>query len=540
MVPQKAIAYLRFSSEGQKDGSSLERQTRTIDAYILRQGLNLVETFIDEGFSASKGRHVTHGKLGTILADVDAGKYRGFALVVEKMDRFSRLGIEESFMLSRRLAHGGVELHLAEPNRLAGSMEDVPTVIADVLDNSAAKKYTDNLKINIRGGIRRIQDQAAANGRVMRSVVPWWLEVVGRRTVGAKDPGKIVPIPEKVALVREVFRLAALGYGVTNIARELNGSLGGRSLSWLSRTLMDRAVLGEHRPVGRDPIPNYFPAIITQTEFNAAREQIARKRPNGKYILGKGARHPGNNLFTGLLFDVTTEPACPLNFQGVKRHSYLMSAWRVGRKQNRLSYKNFETAFLGFLTDLDWRAVAGESESDEVKSLQGELETVLTELDRSRFKIAGMQKLIDEGLFSKSLFESLDAEKVRAIEYQGRKESLAVAVATAQTTAEALYSPEVLIEAIRSGSPELRLKLKSEIAKRISRVDFDFDFDSTTLDGILATFEPDGRGRFGIAIFPPNRSEERTEPVARVQFANGAERLIVFDGEWALLLWVKP
>src|SRR5271166_1441009 len=28
------------------------------------------------------------------------------------------------------------------------------------------------------------------------------------------------------------------------------------------RTLSDRAVLGERNPEGRDPIPNYFPAIV--------------------------------------------------------------------------------------------------------------------------------------------------------------------------------------------------------------------------------------------------------------------------------------
>jgi hypothetical protein len=345
----------------------------------------------------------------------------------------------------------------------------------------------------------------------MRSVVPMWLEVVGRKATGTKDPGKIVAIPEKVALVREVYRLAALGVGVTNIARELNGSLGGKSLSWLSRILNDRAVLGEFRPVGRDPIPNYFPSIITQAEFNAAREQIARKRPNGKYILGKGARAPGNNLFTGLLYDVTTEPACPLNFQGVKRHSYLMSAWRVGRKSNRLAYGNFETAFLGFLRDLDWRSVADESESFEVKKVQDELETVLREIDRSVQKIAGLQKLVDEGLFSKSLFESLDVQKAQLVEYQVRKERLAVAVVSARAAAE-LYSPEALKEAIRSGDANLRLKLKLEIAKRVSRIDVKFDETVLTAGGTITQ-----------------------ETVARIVFINNAVKWIYLQGEKAFL-----
>jgi hypothetical protein len=38
---------------------------------------------------------------------------------------------------------------------------------------------------------------------------------------------------------------------------------------------------------------------------------------------------------------------------------------------------------LGFLEDLDWRAVAGESESAEVKATSAELETVLDNIDRT-------------------------------------------------------------------------------------------------------------------------------------------------------------
>jgi DNA invertase Pin-like site-specific DNA recombinase len=514
MVPQKTIAYIRFSSEGQKDGSSEDRQEETIRLYVERNGLKLVETFYDKGFSASKGHHLSDGKLGTVLADVDSGNYRGFALVVEKMDRFSRLGIDETQTLLRRLMKGGVELHLAASNRVVRSLNDLPTAILNDVENYGAQQHTDLMSINIRGGVKRIQDQAASTGRVMRSVVPMWLEVVGRKTIGVKvlDPGTIVPITEKVAVVREVYRLAALGVGVTNIARQLNGGLGGRSLSWLSRILNDRSVLGEHCPEGRDPIPNYFPQIITQAEFNAAREAIARKRPNGKYILGKGARHPGTNLFTGLTYDVTTGPACPLNFQRVRRHTYLMTAWRVGRKSNRLVYGDFEAAFLGFLRDLDWRSVANESNSPEVKAAQDELETVLKEIDQTQIKIAGLQKLVDEGLFSKSLFESLDALKAQAVEYQARKEKLLAAVVNARASTEAFYSPEALKEAIRSGDADLRLKLKSEIAKRVSRVDFKFDEAVLTAGGTITN-----------------------ETVARITFINGATKWIYFAGEKAFL-----
>jgi DNA invertase Pin-like site-specific DNA recombinase len=64
--------------------------------------LTLVETLIDEGQSASKGHHITKGKLGHFLKDADNGKYQGFALIVEEMDRLSRLGINETAALIQK------------------------------------------------------------------------------------------------------------------------------------------------------------------------------------------------------------------------------------------------------------------------------------------------------------------------------------------------------------------------------------------------------------------------------------------------------
>ena len=85
-APKKAVTYIRFSSEGQKDGSSIERQTETITRWVERQNLELVETVIDESKSASKGHHLSHGKLGTeLLPAIDAGKYRGFVFVAEAL-----------------------------------------------------------------------------------------------------------------------------------------------------------------------------------------------------------------------------------------------------------------------------------------------------------------------------------------------------------------------------------------------------------------------------------------------------------------------
>jgi hypothetical protein len=52
-------------------------------------------------------------------------------------------------------------------------------------------------------------------------------------------------------------------------------------------------------------IPNYFPQIVSQTEFDAARQQMDAKRRNGNYV-GGNRKHSNkaDNLFSGLLWDV--------------------------------------------------------------------------------------------------------------------------------------------------------------------------------------------------------------------------------------------
>jgi DNA invertase Pin-like site-specific DNA recombinase len=73
----KAIAYIRFSSDEQGNGSSIKRQTDNVNAYASQMGLDIIETMLDDGYSASKGHHLSHGKLGKILADAEAGKFKG-------------------------------------------------------------------------------------------------------------------------------------------------------------------------------------------------------------------------------------------------------------------------------------------------------------------------------------------------------------------------------------------------------------------------------------------------------------------------------
>jgi DNA invertase Pin-like site-specific DNA recombinase len=133
----KAIGYIRWSSDDQTSGDSLERQTANVQAYCQRAGLELVETLVDEGLSGFKGEHLSRGKLGALLVGrIDSGLCSGMALVVEDMDRLSRQGIVPAGSLIERIGKGNVTIHIAKDGQIIrpGSNNNLDTSIRNVVN----------------------------------------------------------------------------------------------------------------------------------------------------------------------------------------------------------------------------------------------------------------------------------------------------------------------------------------------------------------------------------------------------------------------
>jgi hypothetical protein len=65
-----------------------------------------------------------------------------------------------------------------------------------------------------------------------------------------------------------------------------------------------------------------------------------------------------------------------------------VTGWKPNKKANRKGYKRFESAFLGFLQDLDWQSVAREADPEGVGNLRLELEKVAIEIHRTTRLIA--------------------------------------------------------------------------------------------------------------------------------------------------------
>jgi hypothetical protein len=392
------------------------------------------------------------GNFGKFLKDVDSGKYRNFALVVHMMDRLSRLDQDDSYQIVRRCWKAGVEVHVAYENRIVSNLNDLITVIPNALRYQGAKDYTDALKERLTQAwaLKR----AKANGeQPLTRNIPEWL--VSNRTV-----------------------LGELTFG--------NG-----------QTMED-----------------YYPRIIEPSLFKAVREVMEGKRKH-KNSSSMGKRSDvASNLFPGLVFDGSARPVRSMNFQHQDaRRKYLYTRCDSSDpKQHRINYGKFETAFLHFLQDLDWKVIANESRSLEEIGIQERLEVVLSEVDRVSRLITKYNKAMDGDDVTtdtlKVLAGKLVQNQAKMNSLTAQKEELQSSLETVKAKFASLENASELIAAIRyPENNEMRLRARAEIRKRVSRIDFDFEH-----------------------IPIPSVS------TGVIHFVNGAIRAIVFDVDRIVLL----
>lgn len=471
---KKAISYLRFSTPEQALGNSTERQIQAARNYCERNGLELDESLsiADEGLSGYKGHHVERGSLGHFLAEVKAGKIpTGTSLVIENLDRLSRQGPRQTSNLLQQLTDSGIDVHVISMNMVlrAGFSDDIaPYMMVGMqayLAHQESKKKSERI-----GAAWKSKKVAATNGALFTSRLPVWLTVLD---------GKIVTVAEKVAVVREVFRMAALGIGSENICRELGDKV--LSRSWVVKTLCNRAVLGEFQPKDSDVILNYFPQIVSQSEFDAARSAMEAKRRNGTYVGGNRRRSDSaDNLFTGLVWDLDKEDSSldrPMHFQKVQRGAYFASAFDKNRKSNRMRYGWLEFSVLAFFTNEDWQAVVGEGECLAVKQAQADLEVVLRDIDVTSQRLARTNEAMDDSSLDLDV-ATLKVLASRAAKDEGaimtlsaQKDALAARLDAERAKCQALHKPADLLALINSpGSKDIRMRLRTEIAKRVAKI----------------------------------------------------------------------
>lgn len=372
-----AFSYLRFSSEAQEDGDSTRRQDALRDAWLKRHpDVRLAEAFTDRGVSGFRGKHRTSGDLARFLDLVTHGSVpRGSYLIVENLDRLTRESPIEALPAVLGLIKAGVRVVQLAPTEVVYDSEMDQGVLMMMLWEISRGHGESKRKSGAVGEAKREAKRAARDsGRPIGNMAPAWLELVDGKYRVKANAGPAV---------RLIFRMCAEGSGVLAITKKLNADRVaplGRSARWITsyvaKILDNRACIGEYQPMsnGRprtpdgDPIPGYYPAVVTEAEFHAAaKARESRHRRSGRPA--KNAVH----LFTGLL--QCARDACPIYFTTRSKRKYLISARALNGETPMVTFPmdEFQSAVLSQLRELQASDLFSDPSAEEVARLTASL-----------------------------------------------------------------------------------------------------------------------------------------------------------------------
>jgi DNA invertase Pin-like site-specific DNA recombinase len=498
-----AYSYVRFSTPDQRKGDSLRRQTEETEAWCAKNGVRLdkTTTLRDLGKSAFLGEHRRNpdrNALAAFLKLVSAGKVpRGSYLVIENLDRLTREDERAALRLWLDILDAGINIVQLHPETVfRHEKSDMMDVMRAIIELS--RGHSESARKSERNGAtwRNKLDAARAgqkqpprrkDGKVTKTIsdqLPAWVEDRG---------GKPVAIPERAAVVRRIFQMAAAGYGRTSIVKRLteegvpafgdregwvdedgvvrHRARGGHYGSgvwvrnYVGTILKDRRALGEYQPRTKDgrpdgpPVPDYFPRVVSEDEFERARAGALERRQRP----GRLGEHV--NLFSGLIKDARGGGSYVVSRHGSRACRVLAN---YAGTQGRATYRSFpletfEAAVLGLLREIDPHEVLnGDSGPDESLALSEQLTAVET-------RIAELEAELATGDVP-SLARGLRVQEERRRELAGR---LAQARQREANPLSASWGEcKSLLEVVESAADpaDVRLRLRSVLRRITDRI----------------------------------------------------------------------
>ena len=255
-----AVIYARYSSDNQRE-ASIEGQIRECTEFAVRNGLTVVNTYIDRALSARTDQRPQFQQM--IL---DSSTHTFQIVLVWKLDRFSR-DRYDSANYKHQLKKNGVRVVSATE-----AIADTPEgIMLESLLEGLAEYYSADLAQKVNRGLT----ENALKGKFNGGVIP-----LGYR-INQEQEYEVDPIG--AAVVREVFQRYADGEGIKEIVDSLNGrglrATNGRSFTRNSfqTILKNRRYLGEYRY--RDTVIEHaIPAIISPELFDTVQRRRERNK----------------------------------------------------------------------------------------------------------------------------------------------------------------------------------------------------------------------------------------------------------------------
>ena len=269
-----AVIYARYSSDNQRE-ESIDGQIRECTAYAERNGIRIIDTYIDRALSAKTDNRPQFQKMIS-----DSAQKLFDTILVWKLDRFAR-NRYDSAHYKNILKKNNVRVMSATETISQGA----EGILLESMLEGMAEYYSAELSEKITRGLTENALKCKFNG--------------GTRTIGylinSEQRYEIDPVA--APLVQEAFKLYVSGktmQEVTDIINEmgLRTARGQKlTLSVTQRMLQNRKYIGEYRYSGH-VIESGIPQIVPKDLFERAQKTLvdnkkapARHKASDDYLL---------------------------------------------------------------------------------------------------------------------------------------------------------------------------------------------------------------------------------------------------------------
>lgn len=296
-------SYIRFSSKAQALGFGEVRQLEQLNRFFEQYPTaRQVERYEDLGVSAFKGKNLKSGQLAKFVERIKSKEILPNALLlVESFDRISRAGGYDALELIISIIQADCSIYTLFDNRLYSRRKKDSSVDISLIQNILERANDES-----RSKSERISDAKArnlekgVNGGVITKRCPFWISFID---------GKFV-LNEHAKAVKRITELC-FDYGFQSIAKELNRESHPKKYtdSIIGKVLHKHAIYGSflsmkndengRRTVVNKEIKNYYPSIISESEFHRISEKLTERQD--PKLAGRRAE-AFKNILRGLVF----------------------------------------------------------------------------------------------------------------------------------------------------------------------------------------------------------------------------------------------
>lgn len=424
LIQPKIYSYSRYSSDKQRKGTSLERQSQKIIDWMSYSGTKLeLDTTLNMNDLAKSGWSAKNLESGAALATfielIGQGRIaKGSILALEKIDRLTRISIDEATDLLKKIIRSGVDILTLDNNKLytVESLKNIGDVIQIAIQMDLAHQESQGKSTRIQSAFEIKRKQMMEDNKPFYLNMPMWLTKDESTATGFGI------IKERTKAIECLInKIADNGLTVGQVCKVMNEEgvhsywrgNGEWKPEWVKTLFTKSSVIGEYYSEKHDIRKSMYPPIVSVDVFTKAKSFALSGKKRKRY-----SKHD-TATFSGIIKCGYCGHSLNIRFKN-KGHGQT----KIYCSQNRynkchthtVNYEPFKHSFLKYCAELDFTNIISPTEQvnkttllkdklDGLKAqldkLEGEYDSLVTFIRGSSGKAASkltieLNKIIDE------------------------------------------------------------------------------------------------------------------------------------------------